>query len=592
MALRQPETGRGLTSFRHDFGLHPSLLQEEPRSSAKRMIDAGISPQIPVFITFSSTSAVIGLSRNADYSTSNAMLDSFMPFRSSNGLCQTNTCWGAVQGLGLADFNKKADDVLKGYREARSEKERFAELMRIYLKVLRGGPDPQSALPEREALLTLSQAVAKPSAFKKKEEEWVEPESSEDKPPDTGKLGPAKGDFVTFQAEAAEDVGILVRTRSAEDRVLLVGHSEAPSQAADCDVAWTLRRGDASLGPSFHHVTHAGRPLERAQVAWLDLPSAPDLQVEYSLRRPQEFGAGNNISKLTALVFPGEQITSSRSDTVMTVEAVAPGANPGDWYQIPGMQQLTATTGKERVLVVCTLTYSALWSDARQRGVFRLMRDGLCLDYGAGWQSVRASESGVKRSIVMAMVDDPEPGLHVYMGQSAVLSANGRSPELRLEPETRQMALIRLPGSSVVGPRNGNELGVQDPLWVDMLDWREVPGMSVTVTTKSSDERVLIVWHTTITVPTGQYEAHFTLFRTSLPGSRENLGHKDIGLCTVESESRACSDYPTSLLVDSPAAGTHIYTAYARTASGKQSFVSAGPDGQISAVRLPAEAAS
>lgn len=47
-------------------------------------------------------------------------------------------------------------------------------------------------------------------------------------------------------------------------------------------------------------------------------------------------------------------------------EALA--VQPGQWYDVPGLTQISYTENGEKVLVFCTIRYTALWSDEMTRG--------------------------------------------------------------------------------------------------------------------------------------------------------------------------------------------------------------------------------
>ena len=63
----------------------------------------------------------------------------------------------------------------------------------------------------------------------------------------------------------------------------------------------------------------------------------------------------------------------------------------------------------------CTIRYTALWSDEMTRGRFSIFRDGQPLDpEHFGLQSVRSMQKNLKSVAVMAIMDDPGEGPHVY----------------------------------------------------------------------------------------------------------------------------------------------------------------------------------
>jgi hypothetical protein len=260
---------------------------------------------------------------------------------------------------------------------------------------------------------------------------------------------------------------------------------------------------------------------------------------------------------------------------------------PGRWYDVPGLQQISVTNPGEKVLVVCTMKYTALWADEQTRGRFTILRDGTGLDPESyGLQSVRSMQRDTKRTAVMAMVDDPQPGPHIYMARAAVTTGEDGEPRvLHLDEDDRQLALIRLPEAMVAGPSrcSGAATVTEDR-------WTEIPGMSVTVTVQGSYDKVMIVYNTNFDPADFNYEAYFTVFRTREQGSAKNLGGEDQGMTSVASSSVSSSEFPTAMFVDGPGAGTYTYSVYARTRRCEQSLepteIEVGPDGQIAAVLL------
>ena len=56
-------------------------------------------------ILFSSTSAILGIARAADYASLNAYLDLIVHLRVTQACAGTHVAWGAVSNLGLASKN-------------------------------------------------------------------------------------------------------------------------------------------------------------------------------------------------------------------------------------------------------------------------------------------------------------------------------------------------------------------------------------------------------------------------------------------------------------------------------------------------------
>lgn len=430
-----------------------------------------------------------------------------------------------------------------------------------------------------------------------------------DHPKEWYQRGPARADFVVAHREmsspvelrykptlanieaegftAVKGLQLSVKTKEADDKVLLICNLPTSSQENHDGVSWTFKRGQYMLGPQFLNWTHDLSRLDNVLMPWLDEPGKARLELNYSvncrIKGSVHVSREKEARQLTALVIPGGQVTSARSHEPLAV-------GTGRWYDVPGLQQISVTNPGEKVLVICTIKYTALWSDEMTRGRFTIFRDEkTSLDpENFGLQSVRATQSGVKRTLVMALVDTPEPGPHVYQVKAAVTSADGEPRVCHLDEDDRQLALIRLPAGMVVGPSRC--LG---PASVTEDRWTEIPGMSITVDVKNTHDKVLLVHHTNFNPTLLSYEAYFTIFRTSAQGGSKNLGHDDQGMWSVASSSVGSSEYPVSMFTDGPGLGTFTYTVHARTrrcdALTEAPEIEVGPDGQIAAVLLEAK---
>jgi len=200
---------------------------------------------------------------------------------------------------------------------------------------------------------------------------------------------------------------------------------------------------------------------------------------------------------------------------------------------------------------------------------------------------VRALQQGLKRTLVMALVHDPEPGPHLYAARAVVTAEEGETRVCHLDDDDRQLALIRLPGELVFGPSRCSRATL-----VDEDRWTEIEGMSVKAVLPSAKEKVLVVYNVNFNPMEMNYETYFTLFRTSSSGSMTNLGQMDQGTWSVASSSAGSSEYPVGMFTDSPGAGEFTYSVHARTRRcdhmPEATPVEVGPDGQIAAVLLPA----
>jgi len=304
-----------------------------------------------------------------------------------------------------------------------------------------------------------------------------------------------------------------------------------------------------------------------------------DYTVNYRMKGRVHVSREKESRQLDAILIPGQQVTSARSHETLSVQT-------GRWYEVPGLQQISYTNEGEKVLVICSIKYTGLWADEMTRGRFTILRDDVSLDPESyGLQSVRAMQKGIKRTAIMALVDDPQPGAHTYKVRAAVTTCNDEARVMHLDDDDRQLALIRFPGDIVVGPSRC--LGVAT---ITEDKWTEIPGLTVTVTVKNSFDKVLVVYNTNFNPTEMTYEAYFTIFRTSAQGKLKNLGHEDQGMWSVASSSAGSSEYPQTMFTDGPGAGTYTYTVCARTRRCgillEEPAIEVGPDGQIAAILL------
>lgn len=261
---------------------------------------------------------------------------------------------------------------------------------------------------------------------------------------------------------------------------------------------------------------------------------------------------------------------------------------PGPWVDVEGMYEVITTLPGDKVLAICTIRYAASWASELNRGRFTLVRDDFGLDGLAdrGLQSVRALGPNLYRTLIMATVDEPPPGPHLYRARAALTVGSETGVTNVLQGE-RQLMLIRLPGSIVTGPNY-----VERPVAIDEGRWTEIPGLSAEVVLRKPRDRVLIVYHADCNPQRHHYEAHFTLFRRNENGPATNLGFsEDFGVEMVFSDYAASSEYPVGILCDTPGAlGMWTYYLAARVAnmgtSTDNPAVMVGYSGSISAVLL------
>jgi len=529
---------------------------------------------VAFFQVFASTSALLGLSRSSDYGAVNGNLNALIHWRRSFAVNGQSNLWGAIAGTGLAGSGTGAagrhGDTGGGHGH---------------------GENAQVSMPP------VMQSKEAGAQGKEQEPEF---------PPAFYQRDPARGDFVVGHRESSQPIELRykptlqnleaegfsavrglqlsVRTREQDDKVLLICNLPTSTQENHDGISWTFKRGQYLMGPQFVSWTNDMCRLDNVLMPWLDEPGKARLELNYTVSCRMKGGIQVSREKerrqLSALVIPGGQVTSARSHEPLAVST-------GRWYDVPGLQQISVTNPGEKVLIVCTIKYTALWADEMTRGRFTIFRDGnVTLDpENYGLQSVRATQKGVKRTAVMALVDEPEAGPHVYQVKATVTTGDHEPRVCHLDEDDRQLSLIRLPGGIVVGPSR-----CPGPAEVTEDRWTEIPGLSITVNVKSAHDKVLLVWHSNFNPSDMSYEAYFTLFRSSEQSGSKNLGHEDQGMWSVASSSVGSSEYPVSMFTDGPGAGTYTYTVYARTrrcdALTEPSAIEVGPDGQIAAVLL------
>jgi len=538
--------------------------EELPDSAKTTSAAAGVQ----LFQVFSSTSSILGLSRSSDYAMVNANITAMCHWRKASGTNSQSNMWGAIAGTGLAGGGTGAAGQ---HGPAAGET----------VQVVHKAAEPEAPLSK---------------------------EGKDDYPPEFYKRDPATANLVTAHRESSAPIelqhqatfarlhadgfapvkGLQVsaRTQDADDKVLVICNLPTTMEENHDGVNWTLKRGEYLIGPQHVSWTHDLGRLEGVLMPWLDEPGKARLSLDYSVHGRQKGTV--HLSKeearrqLTAISIPGAQVTAARSHEPMVVE-------PGRWFDVPGLQCISVTNPGEKVLVVCSIKYTALWSDELTRGRFTIFRDGTSLDPESfGLQSVRAVQRGLKRSLVMAMVDEPEAGPHFYQARAAVTTETDEARVCHLDEDDRQLALIRLPGGMVAGPSRceGSTLVEEDK-------WTEILGLSVTVSVSKASDKVLLVYNANFNPSGLEYEAYFTIHRTSVQGSgTENLGREDQGMWSVASSAAGSSEYPVGMFTDCPGVGTFTYRVSARTRRcgtlTEAPPIEVGPDGQIAAIMLGA----
>lgn len=523
---------------------------------------------ITFFQVFSSTSALLGLSRSSDYGAVNGNLNAIIHWRRSLGVTGQANMWGAIAGTGLAGSGTGAagrhGDTSGGHGEnAQVHREPGTGTVQQKESELEFPPEYYQRDPARADFVIGHRGACNPLELR------------------------YKPTLASIEAEGfmpVKGLQLTLKTKAHDDKVLLICNLPTSTQENHDGVAWTFKRGSYMLGPQFLNWTHDMCRLDNVLMPWLDEPGKARLELQYTVNCRLKGGVHISREKehrqLTALVIPGGQVTSARSHEPSSV-------GTGRWYDVPGLTQISVTNQGEKVLVVCTIKYTALWADETTRGRFTIFRDGnVTLDpENYGLQSVRALQKGIKRTLVMTLVDEPEAGPHVYQVKAAVTTGDHEPRVCHLDDDDRQLSLIRLPAGMVVGPSR-----CMGPAEVTEDRWTEIPGLAITVTFKNAFDKVLIVYHANFNPLLMSYEAYFTLFRRSEQGALHNLGHEDQGMWSVASSSIGSSEYPVSMFTDGPGAGTYTYVVYARTrrcdSMTEPTEIQVGPDGQIAAVML------
>lgn len=539
--------------------------------SAKQIEKNCASCGIQLFQMFSSTSAMLGLSRSSDYSAMNANLNSLINYRRTCGINGQSNMWGQVAGTGLAGSGTGAAGRHGSTDQgAAAHEQAFYNMPKFYKPPAEPAGDGTG-----EDLAEYRKRENASSDFAISHRESSSPLELQHKLSFEG--AQAEG-FITVKG-----MQVNIRTKEKDDKVLVICNLPVSTTDHHDGANWTLKRGNNPLGPKFTTWTNELGRLENVLIPWVDEPGKARFDCDYSVNYRTKAGAKlsslGERRHLTSVLIPGDQVTLAGSQEACSVQ-------PGRWYDVPGLSQVSVVNSGEKVLVICSIKYAALWSDEETRGRFSIFRDGKGLDPESyGLQSVRSIQKGISRATVMALVDDCEEGAHVYEVKAAVTGNPGEVRVMQICEEERQLALIRLPAGLVAGPYRCKGQTV-----VSRDAWTEVAGLSVTVRTHHAHEKVLIVWSTNFNPEEFNYEAYFTLFRNGPQGPMQNLGSEEQGMWSVASTAAGSSEFPVAMFTDVPGDGTFTYTVHCRTrrcgSMTKATPVEVGPDGQISGILL------
>jgi len=380
---------------------------------------------------------------------------------------------------------------------------------------------------------------------------------------------------------------IMVKPANADDCIFLVANCMLTPETDMEESSWGIHRGASRITPKF--TTHS------RQRNWSHSVCMPYLdQPEKRAEQDYQVAANCGGTHSRFVVSPEKQRKHFFAITVPAYQAVwveddeKQSVEPGLWRDVDGFYGVVTTLPGDRILAVCSIRYAAHWASEMNRGRFTLVRDDLGLDglHDRGLQSVRALSPGLHRVALMAAVDAPPPGPHIYRARAALTVGNETGVSNALQGD-RQLTLIRLPSSIVVGPNR-----VLEPVTVDEGRWTEIPGLEVTVALRRPRDRVMVVYHTDCNPQSHFYEAHFTLFRRSESGSPKNLGFsEEFGTEMVSSDYGASSEYPVGIMCDAPGGlGTYTYYLCARVnntgTSTENPAVTVGYSGSITAVLL------
>jgi len=386
---------------------------------------------------------------------------------------------------------------------------------------------------------------------------------------------------------------VALRPANKDDCVLLVANCVLAPETNESTSEWTILRGGEQV--SAKYFTHSAQQGANAHVCLVhvDQPTG---------RGALEYDVGSNAGpalsrfvaspdrqrrSLLAVDFPAYQVAWAEEQEKQVLRT-------GAWEDVDGLASVVTTSPGERVLVVCTAQYSALWSSELSRGRFTIVRDDIGLDGAAdrGLQSVRALAPGSRRTMLMVTVDDPPPGPHLYRARATV-TADADAGDVNVLEGMRQLALIRLPKELVAGPMHSH-----GPVVIDRTTWVEIDGLCTAITLRKPRDKVMLVYHVDCHPQDYVYEARFTVLRRGGAHgdarTSQSLGFsEDFGVEAVSSNLPASSEYPVGIVCDTPgAAGTWTYSLAARVADmnkgegGRGAPVCVGFSGSISAVLL------
>eukprot|EP00435_Cladocopium_sp_Y103_P055971 s574_g18.t1 len=239
---------------------------------------------------------------------------------------------------------------------------------------------------------------------------------------------------------------LLVKPATEEDCILLVANALMTPESDREESHWLLRRDGKSISSSFSSYSRQRSWSHHICLPWMDQP-LKRAELEYQVvahagREASHFVVGEKKERrqIFGLTLPVHQVSWVEDDEVLSLP-------PGPWRDVNGLHEVITTLPGERVLVVCTMHYTANWSSELNRGRFTVVRDDLGLDGLAdrGLQSVRSLGPSQSRTMIMATVDEPPPGPHLYRARAALTTGEDsvfRCLKPRVALEVRSLQVV------------------------------------------------------------------------------------------------------------------------------------------------------
>eukprot|EP00434_Breviolum_minutum_P027914 symbB.v1.2.024695.t1/scaffold2353.1/size81579/4 len=206
-----------------------------------------------------------------------------------------------------------------------------------------------------------------------------------------------------------------------EDCILVVANALLTPESDREESHWLLRRDGRAVSSTFSSYSRQRSWSHHICLPWMDQP-LKRAELEYQVvatagRETSHFLVGEKKERrqIFGITLPVHQVSWVEDDEVLSLP-------PGPWRDVNGLHEVITTLPGERVLVICTMHYVANWSSELNRGRFTVVRDDLGLDGLAdrGLQSVRALGPSQPRTMMMATIDEPPPGPHLYRARAAL----------------------------------------------------------------------------------------------------------------------------------------------------------------------------